>query len=99
MNEPLPILARLERHYRVDDTGCWVWTGNQATGGYSQIHVNGKSTGAHRVSYEHFVGPIPDGMQIDHLCRNRLCINPAHLEPVTPLENQLRRADHTRPTC
>lgn len=64
---------------------CWVWTGARKTGGYGTVRKNdGRrkfSYSAHRASYEEFVGPIPDGLELDHLCRNRLCINPSHLEP------------------
>jgi HNH endonuclease len=70
---------------------CWLWTGHIATGkGYGRIRVNGEYQKAHRVSYELFVGPIPDGLQLDHLCRVRNCVNPEHLEPVTNRENGLR---------
>lgn len=68
---------------------CWTWTGN-TTRGYGNFwlgHVNGK---AHRFSYELAFGAIPDGLQIDHLCRVRFCVNPSHLEAVTQRENILR---------
>lgn len=78
----------------VDDCGCWRWTGQKNRFGYGQLTVNrdGKSRclGAHRFSYEAHVGPIPEGLEIDHLCRVRDCVNPEHLEPVTRAENVRR---------
>lgn len=75
--------------------GCWGWSGPKISTGYSGFNVrvaNDKwiKTGAHRYSYEAFIGPIPEGLQLDHLCRNPWCVNPAHLEPVTGRENVLR---------
>jgi hypothetical protein len=70
--------------------GCWIWQGTQR-GGYGRAKANGKQTAAHRVVYEALVGPIPDGLVLDHLCLTPLCVNPAHLEPVTRAEN-VRRA-------
>lgn len=65
--------------------GCWLWTGGVGSSGYGNF---GKPTKlAHRVSYELEIGPIPEGMQLDHLCRVRTCVNPAHLEPVTARVN------------
>lgn len=77
-----------------DPTGCWLWTGGQNGEGYglTGFRVNGRQVGAHRLSYLLRVGPIPDGHQIDHLCRVRHCLNPAHLEAVTQGEN-LRRGN------
>jgi hypothetical protein len=75
-----------------DGTGCWEWHGRRQLSGYGQVWVNEqrRADPAHRVSYEAFVGPIPEGLQIDHLCRNRRCIRPDHLEPVTAAENFAR---------
>lgn len=75
--------------------GCWTWTGPLATGGYGRFSSMGVVTIAHRYVYEQVVGPIPDGLQLDHLCRNPGCVNPDHLEPVTAAEN-LRRAREAR---
>lgn len=69
---------------------CWVWHGARSDTGYGNFGVKGVATAAHRLSYEHFTGPIPPGLHIDHLCRNRPCINPAHLEAVTQRVNNLR---------
>ena len=68
---------------------CWVWTGHLRRG-YGTLMQDGHDGYAHRFAYESFVGPIPEGLQIDHLCRNRACVNPAHMEPVTLRENILR---------
>jgi hypothetical protein len=76
---------------RVDKTGdCWEWTGSRNGDGYGTYSVGGKTHRAHRYAYEIVVGPIPEGKQLDHLCRNPPCVNPAHLEPVTSRENTLR---------
>lgn len=81
---------------------CWEWTGSRTTAGYGDINfTDGPHTYAHRVAYEMHNGPIPEGLQIDHLCRNRGCVNPEHLEPVTNRENTLRgmKGYHNRTTC
>ena len=71
------------------DRGCWEWTGSVFYHGYGRIQRRGKSYIAHRYVYKLLIGPIPEGLELDHLCRNRACCNPAHLRPVTRRENQL----------
>lgn len=88
--------------HRPDLGPCWIWTGRAQGRGHGQIMLDGKHLGTHRVAYELLVGPIPEGLVLDHLCHNgsgcrggedclhRRCVNPAHLEPVTMRENVLR---------
>lgn len=70
--------------------GCWLWTGSLTYDGYALFRVGSERTGAHRWSWIFANGPIPDGMQLDHLCRVRNCVRPDHLEVVTPAENTRR---------
>lgn len=83
-------------------TGCWFWLGSMTNTGYGSIYIHPKNQRTHRVSYELFKGPIPAGLVIDHLCRQPLCCNPDHLEPVTDKVNALRGygacAQHARKT-
>lgn len=82
--KPKPVKERLLEHCTVLGD-CWMWTGAKNREGYGRINYGGhsKSALAHRIAYTEFVGPIPEGLQLDHLCRNPACINPAHLEAVT----------------
>lgn len=73
-----------------DASGCWLWGGATMHNGYGQFRYRTRLIAAHRASYLMFVGPIPEGLDLDHLCRRRNCVNPAHLEPVTRRENLLR---------
>lgn len=70
--------------------GCWEWRGFTAPSGYGHIHWKTRPHRVHRVSWELLRGLIPDGMYMDHLCRNKICVNPEHLEIVTPRENVIR---------
>ena len=74
----------------VPESGCWLWDGTWHKDGYGLFHIGGKRFRAHRVSYELFKGPIPEGLQIDHLCRVRCCVNPDHLDAVSSRDNTIR---------
>ena len=74
---------------------CWIYTGSINNNGYGTI----LGRAAHRYFYTKLVGPIPEGLQLDHLCREKQCVNPGHLEPVTQSQNIQRRPDIGRPTC
>lgn len=82
----LEILA----HYLDAEGDCWLWRGPVTSHGYGWLNLGGRGHIAHRWVWEHLVGPIPDGLQIDHLCRVRHCVKPDHLEPVTTAENVRR---------
>lgn len=73
-------------------TDCWLWRGGIRPDGYGNFWLDGKTVAAHRVSYKLMVAPIPDNLEIDHLCRNRSCVNPAHLEAV-PRSVNITRGD------
>lgn len=81
---------RIASKIAVADSGCWQWTASISVDGYGRTTVNRRTAGAHRACYEILVGSIPVHLVIDHLCRNRRCVNPEHLEPVTRRENTLR---------
>ena len=88
---------KIERYsIPVPVTGCWLWTGSLNGHGYGKVRDrDSRLQTAHRASYRAFVGPIPEGLDLDHLCRVRCCVNPAHLEPVTRREN-VRRGEAGR---
>lgn len=82
---------RFASKIQVASNGCWEWTAAKRRDGYGVYKLaSGTTVIAHRHSYQTLIGPIPDGLQLDHLCRNRPCCNPEHLEPVTNRENSLR---------
>lgn len=88
---------------KVDKTPtCWLWTAGTTTEGYGTFSIGGRANRkthyTHRFAYELFVGPVPDGLELDHLCRVRQCCNPEHLEPVTGAENK-RRAGAAQTHC
>ncbi len=94
-----PLMARFWSKVTTGNgTSCWVWNGYRNAAGYGMVGVNRKVRYAHRFAYEHFVGPIPAGLHIDHLCRNTSCVKPAHLEAVTQAENNRRQAAARRGT-
>ena len=72
------------------NSGCWLWTGGVSNVGYGKFSLDGRTVPAHRAAWALLVGEIAAGLDIDHRCRNRCCVNPAHLEPVTRRENLLR---------
>jgi hypothetical protein len=102
MDIPMRVIDRIFK--RIDFAGhdvCWEWPGSHTQNGYGTIcwYVDKKYVGktVHRVVYEAFNGPIEPGLDMDHLCRNRICFNPSHLEPVSRTENSQRGAKY-RPT-
>ena len=88
-----------ESDYTTTDRGhsslCFIWNGKLSSAGYGKVNVDGKQIYAHRAMYEQEVGPIPDGKELDHLCRQTDCVNPSHLDPVTHAVN-LRRGKGTK---
>lgn len=70
--------------------GCWEWTAYRNDDGYGRFNIDNTQRFAHRLAYQHLVGEVPEGTELDHLCGNRGCVNPEHLEPVTHRENVLR---------
>ncbi len=91
MKSRIPAWVRTLERVTVDGHGCWIFRGCHDRAGYGRVTVGvGIVNSTHRIVYEAFVGPIPDGLHIDHLCRVPACCNPLHLEAVTPGENTRR---------
>lgn len=92
-----PVLDRLYERLREDENGCWLYEGYWLDrDGYASIGLGGRGSSkakVHRLTYQDFIGPIPEGHDLDHLCKVRHCANPFHCEPVLPPEN-FRRSDH-----
>lgn len=82
-----------------DYTSCWLWTGTINEKGYAYFKPDGKMVRAHKWIWEQFNGPIAGGLELDHKCRIRHCVNPAHLQPVTHLENMRRGFWASRTHC
>ena len=84
----MTLMERLETKYEPEPmSGCWIWTAGVAGHGYGYVWHEGRMRRAHAVVYEHLVGPVPEGKELDHRCRVRRCVNPDHLRPVTHREN------------
>ena len=105
-NHRYTLIQRWAAKVRLPDTseGCWIWTAARQKGGYGSIGSGlGSTILAHRYAYQLFVGDVPDGMELDHLCRNTACVNPNHLEAVPHRVNMLRgltvAAAHAAKTC
>lgn len=88
---PQELPPHISNAYAVDEeTGCWLWRRSKSPDGYGWSSLHNRTYQAHRLVYEMTVGTIPEGMVLDHLCRVRHCVNPAHLEPVSMRENLVR---------
>lgn len=86
----VPNIDRIADRVAFTDSGCWLWIGSVERYGYGRVTVRGERWLAHRFVYTALVGPIAEGLSLDHLCRNTLCVNPDHLEPVDHAENVRR---------
>lgn len=89
-NTPSELPRHIRRNIESGDNGCWLWTRSRSRDGYGWASLNDKTWQAHRLVYVLLRGNPPTGLVLDHLCRVRHCVNPDHLEPVTPRENLVR---------
>jgi hypothetical protein len=89
-NLGLSLVDRLFAHTRVEPDGCWRWLGSRTTAGYGHLSTRGSYYQAHRLMFSLWRGDVPDGLELDHLCRHRWCVNPSHLEIVTHAVNAQR---------
>ena len=99
LQDRLDLWLRFEKFVSVDRRGCWLWVGTNRKG-YGYFYDRGHhATRAHRFLWEQINGPVPNGLELDHLCRNTKCVNPNHLEAVTHLENMRRGWNATKSYC
>lgn len=91
--------SRFWEKVRLSDEGCWIWIAGRFNTGYGAFNYDGIARTAHSVAYEALVGPVDDGLELDHLCRRRECCNPEHLEPVTHAENVQRGLRGPKDSC
>lgn len=99
--KPMPVVDRVLARCDETDSGCWEFLGARSFG-YGVVGAGGRGEGTsltHRVTYQHFIGEVPTGLDLDHLCRNRACCNPWHLDPVTRLVNVARGEMGGRTHC